>query len=531
MSTIDQAIKSSYDVNRVNTQNWNYDITAIRQLNNLRRRTLAIIDFFNQLVLIPASLFISDGSGNITLFEPATEQNQFVIADDGEITGLDWQQPDHESNITNVGVYTHDDIDTFIELSRERGALVIGDASGNPSRLELGDEGKILVADSGQPQGVNWIDAPQSPFTAKGDLLSHDGSNDLILPIGVDGTVLTANPATTTGLEWASIPPDAWDEPTSVGGLAFFDGLGGDNLGTFPVGADGEVLQMDSTNGVYGWSWVVGPNGTPPVNIDKKGSLLTYFSGSEQELLVGNDDDVLRINNTTGRIEWRSPPNFGTSTPLVSRFILAGDQDIRAVPNLIGIGTTGVFYDRISKQPWTLDVGLSEIPIGPVFLVNMLSGAFLPFGISGYLTGTWVIETTIKWSASDVSFIKTQSTLTATNMRAQWSAESMQETYIIEGDPFSNPRYRTNNDQTLSERTSWSPRSISGTSSTATFTHVVRVDENGIVEHGVSEGNVDPSVIYLRASGTISTGVYIPDILPVITIESGSSVVFYYYAS
>lgn len=541
LKKMSNVVKDSYDSNRINANNWNYDVATMRKLSNMRRRVGAFVNFFNKLANIPASLLVADGAGGIILREPATIDNQFLTTNDSNETGLDWDQVDHQVNILDVGVNTHDIIDDFINLSKEKGALVIGDSVGVPSRFTMGTTaipGEMLVADSSEGQGMRWDPLPnQIPFTTKGDILSHDGINDIVLPIGgVNGEVLTADPLTSSGLDWKPIPSDAWAEPTTKGGLAYYDGAIPDFLGTFPVGADGQVLKMDSTNGVYGWRWVATPPGAPPVPFNERGSLLTYFDGSEQELLMGENGQLLSIDSG-GKLIWVDKPSGLTDTvPQVTRFIFTGDdgQNIRASPNFIGIGIVSIFYDRLSKLEWLPDPILHEID-GDGLDQFMKDGAFYPVKEAAvFLEGTHVIVTNIKWSASSVSFFETDSTLTATHMRAQWSADSKPETHYVFGDPFSNPLYRLNNDQILSEKTQWSPRSVSGDSATTTFTHTVRVDSNGIVEHGVSEGNTDPAIIFLRAGGTISTGLYnddILDLLPKITVQEGSTVTVYYYPS
>jgi hypothetical protein len=42
-----------------------------------------------------------------------------------------------------------------------------------------------------------------SPLTSKGDVLTHNGTNNVRLPVGANGKFLRANSATATGLEWA----------------------------------------------------------------------------------------------------------------------------------------------------------------------------------------------------------------------------------------------------------------------------------------------------------------------------------------
>ena len=46
-----------------------------------------------------------------------------------------------------------------------------------------------------------------SPLTTKGDLLTYDGTNNTRLPVGVDGRVLVADSTQPTGLRWSAVTP------------------------------------------------------------------------------------------------------------------------------------------------------------------------------------------------------------------------------------------------------------------------------------------------------------------------------------
>lgn len=69
-----------------------------------------------------------------------------------------------------------------------------------------------------------------SPLTTKGDVYTRDASADARLPVGANGTTLTANSATATGLEWTT-PAGGGDVtgPASAvnGNLASFNGTTG----------------------------------------------------------------------------------------------------------------------------------------------------------------------------------------------------------------------------------------------------------------------------------------------------------------
>jgi hypothetical protein len=71
-------------------------------------------------------------------------------------------------------------------------------------RLPVGAEGQVLTARSTSPTGLQW--EPKTPLTTKGDILTATGANaETRLPVGANGQFLRANNATTTGLEWANI--------------------------------------------------------------------------------------------------------------------------------------------------------------------------------------------------------------------------------------------------------------------------------------------------------------------------------------
>lgn len=58
-----------------------------------------------------------------------------------------------------------------------------------------------------------------SILTAKGDLLTHDGATDVILPVGADGFVLMADSAAADGIKWAASPASTLTFDIVSGGI------------------------------------------------------------------------------------------------------------------------------------------------------------------------------------------------------------------------------------------------------------------------------------------------------------------------
>lgn len=90
------------------------------------------------------------------------------------------------------------------------GDLLVRDASG-PTRLGVGASGQVLSADPAEPTGLKWVPQvsggsgiPGSTIDAKGDLIAGTADDTYSrLAVGANGQVLMANSAQATGLEWS----------------------------------------------------------------------------------------------------------------------------------------------------------------------------------------------------------------------------------------------------------------------------------------------------------------------------------------
>lgn len=76
--------------------------------------------------------------------------------------------------------------------------------------------GTVAINQGGTGQGtaITGFNA-LSPLTSKGDIIAHNGVNNIRFPIGVDGLILSANSAMASGLEW--IAAGGGGSVTSVG--------------------------------------------------------------------------------------------------------------------------------------------------------------------------------------------------------------------------------------------------------------------------------------------------------------------------
>lgn len=90
------------------------------------------------------------------------------------------------------------------------GDIIARDASG-PTRLGVGASGQVLSADPAEPTGLKWVPQvsggsgiPGSTIDAKGDLIAGVADDTYSrLAVGANGQVLIANSSEATGLQWS----------------------------------------------------------------------------------------------------------------------------------------------------------------------------------------------------------------------------------------------------------------------------------------------------------------------------------------
>ncbi len=110
--------------------------------------------------------------------------------------------------ITVSGRGTADD-----SIFDEVGDLVAGTGVDTAARVPVGTDGQVLVADSGEATGVRWETpvtttvADDVIFEDKGDIVAATGDDAaVVVPVGTNGQVLTADSGETAGVKWEDLP-------------------------------------------------------------------------------------------------------------------------------------------------------------------------------------------------------------------------------------------------------------------------------------------------------------------------------------
>ncbi len=114
------------------------------------------------------------------------------------------------------------------------------------TRIPVGTDGQLLVANSAVALGVEWQDI-NLPLTTKGDLFTFTTVNAR-LPVGITGQILSANAAESTGLEWINNDPSPL---TSKGDIYTFTTVNE----RIAVGSNGQILSANAAQAT-GLEWI-----------------------------------------------------------------------------------------------------------------------------------------------------------------------------------------------------------------------------------------------------------------------------------
>ena len=178
-----------------------------------------------------------------------------------------------------------DEIDSSLSNITQQGDMIVGDAGGAASTLAKGTDNQVLRMDGNNPQWetlgtmadqnatlvaitggtISGLTAPMaiadggtgqitktaafdglSPLTSQGDVLTHDGTNNVRLARGSAGKYLKMNPGGTMP-EWG----DGYVTPTTTQGDIIVRGAGADTR--LAIGTPGQVLKVDAGGNSPEW--------------------------------------------------------------------------------------------------------------------------------------------------------------------------------------------------------------------------------------------------------------------------------------
>jgi len=158
-------------------------------------------------------------------------------------------------------------------LSLSSGELVVNTA-----------DGKLYFKDSGGAVQVLAQANQIAPLTTKGDLIVNDGTNNIRLPVGTNGHVLTADSTLAAGVKWAA--GGGGGGVTSVTATAPLASSGGT---TPDISLTGAVPIANGGTGQTGKQAAF--NALSPAS--SKGDLIAYTGATNDRLPVGTNNQVL----------------------------------------------------------------------------------------------------------------------------------------------------------------------------------------------------------------------------------------------
>jgi hypothetical protein len=189
----------------------------------------------------------------------------------------------------------------LVDPTTTPGDIIARGPSAPAGRLAVGSNGQVLTVDTTQPQCVKWASpAPTgitSVFTRTGPAITAQVGDYTAAQVAnaVDQTQSYNNPAWITSLPWAKItnPPAFLLDPTLSKGDLIVHGTTTTRL---PVGADGSVLTADSTT-TPGVKW----GGFPVTTVfGRAGAVVATATDYTVGMIAGAVPNTLLINTPAG---------------------------------------------------------------------------------------------------------------------------------------------------------------------------------------------------------------------------------------
>ena len=342
-----------------------------------------------------------------------------------------------------------DEIDSSLTNITAQGDMIVGDNTGAASTLAKGADNQILRMVGNDPQWetlgtmadqnenavaitggtISGLTAPMaiadggtgqtaktaafdglSPLTTQGDILTHDGTNNVRLALGNAGECLKVN-AAGTDVEWG----EGYVTPTTTQGDIIIRGAAGDTrLG---IGTAGQFLKVNAAG--TDPEWGVGYE-TPTTT---QGDLIVRGAAGDTRLGVGTAGQVLKVNGTGNGLVWAN--DAGTALTTRGDLLTRDATDEIRIP----IGTPGqvlqVNADGTDPKWATLGTMSDQNANAVNVTGGTISGLATPLAVASGGTGLNALGTvgdglitargnTTAWSAMDcLNIANTQQILNA----------------------------------------------------------------------------------------------------------------------
>lgn len=275
-----------------------------------------------------------------------------------------------------------DTIEVALSDIQHEGDMIIGNDAGEASTLSIGLDNQVLrvngtsahweslgsmaeqnsnnvnitggtiiginslsIADGGTGAGdkTSAFDA-LSPLTTQGDILTHDGTNNVRLALGNAGKYLRVNTGG-TNVEWG----DGYVTPTTTQGDLIVRGAAADErLG---IGTAGQVLKVNGTGDGLVWANDAG------TALTTQGDLLTRDGAGEVRLPIGTAGQVLQVNAGGTDPEWAT---LGTMSAQNANAVNITGGTISGLTTPLAVASGGTGLNALGTAGKCLSVNKTE---------------------------------------------------------------------------------------------------------------------------------------------------------------------------
>ncbi|UXR64446.1 tail fiber domain-containing protein [Bdellovibrio bacteriovorus] len=257
-------------------------------------------------------------------------------------------------------------------------ALADGGGAATPINLAADVTGVLPVANGGTGStSATTAFNTLSPLSAKGDILAHNGTNNIRLPAGTAGQVLSVDSSQAAGLKWTTIPSGTVTSVTGTGAVTVVNNATTPEIGVNDATASAKgVVQVGSGLSVASGVISANPNTfSSAVPVNKGGTGVTTLVANRILMSNGSADAVTEFSCGLGQIINFNAANVpGCATYSAAGLLLNGGNSFTA-PVTIGSNDNQPLSFRTNNAVrMTIDelgrVGIGNIPTASALSVT-----------------------------------------------------------------------------------------------------------------------------------------------------------------